>query len=235
MFTEGGCFPPPLSDHMDTRTHNRKQIKLTDLKPDTSNANRGTERGLRVLDDSLAKVGLGRSIVVDKNLNVVAGNKTLERAVDQGFEDAEIIPTQGDKLIVVLREDFDLYADDPNNSARQYAYYDNRSSELDLQWDVEQLLADIQAGFDFDGLFREDELDAITNALIEPDWGDVFGSIPVGDKTPFQQMTFILHDSQVETIQAALKRAKSDVPDETPNKNSNGNALWIVCEAYLNG
>ena len=150
MFTEGGCFPPPLSDHMDTMTHNRKQIKLTDLKPDTSNANRGTERGLRVLDDSLAKVGLGRSIVVDKNLNVVAGNKTLERAVDQGFEDAEIIPTQGDKLIVVLREDFDLYADDPNNSARQYAYYDNRSSELDLQWDVEQLLADIQAGFDFD-------------------------------------------------------------------------------------
>ena len=40
--------------------------RLVDLTPDPSNANLGTERGLRMLDDSLSEVGLGRSIVTDK-------------------------------------------------------------------------------------------------------------------------------------------------------------------------
>jgi hypothetical protein len=46
-------------------------------------------------------------------------------------------------------------------------------------------------------------------------------------------MTFTVHDSQFEAIEAALKKAKeagggkSDV-----NENSNGNALAAICEAF---
>ena len=147
-------------------------IKLTALKPDNSNANRGTERGLRLLDDSLAKVGLGRSIVVDRDMNVIAGNKTLSRAIDRGFEDAVVVHTQGDKLVVVVRDDMDLTDLDPNNPARTLAYYDNRVAELDIDFDPQQLFADQQAGFEFGSLFTEMEL------------GELFAGIETGEVVP---------------------------------------------------
>lgn len=56
------------------------------------------------------------------------------------------------------------------------------------------------------------------------------------DKPEFQQMTFTLHDTQAETVKAAMERAKtagaavSDV-----NENSNGNALAYIAAHFLNG
>lgn len=111
--------------------------KIRELKPDQQNANRGTERGLRMLDDSIANVGLGRSVVTDKHGNVIAGNKTVERAIDRGFEDAVVVHTTGDTLVVVQRDDLDLTANNPDNSARALAYYDNRTAETNLDWDPE--------------------------------------------------------------------------------------------------
>jgi hypothetical protein len=141
--------------------------KITDLKPDPANANAGTERGLRALDDSLAEVGLGRSVLVDKNGYLIAGNKTVERSVDRGFEDAIVVHTRGDKLVVVQRDDLDLTSAD-DFKARKLAYYDNRVGQLDLEWNVDQVLSDLQSGVDLGNLF---DVDAIFDALnaVEPE------------------------------------------------------------------
>jgi 16S rRNA G966 N2-methylase RsmD len=139
--------------------------KISDLTPDPSNANVGTERGLSMLDDSLSVSGLGRSIVTDKHGVIIAGNKTTERAIDRGFENAVIVHTRGDELVVVQRDDLDLADNDPNNPARRMAYYDNRVAQMDLQWSPEQLLADVNAGFDFEHLFSAGELDALLAGL----------------------------------------------------------------------
>ena len=53
-----------------------------------------------------------------------------------------------------------------------------------------------------------------------------------GDREPFQQMTFTLHDEQAEIIKAAVERAKAAGPFTGPNENSNGNALARIAEAY---
>ena len=67
-------------------------------------------------------------------------------------------------------------------------------------------------------------------------WQDAFGSLPDEDRAPFQQMTFTLHDSQAEIIKDALTKAKHEGNfTESENENSNGNALWWICEQYLNG
>ena len=67
-------------------------------------------------------------------------------------------------------------------------------------------------------------------------WQDAFGSLPDEDRAPFQQMTFTLHDSQAEVIKDALTKAKHEgVFTGSENENSNGNALWWICEQYLNG
>jgi hypothetical protein len=47
-------------------------------------------------------------------------------------------------------------------------------------------------------------------------------------------MTFTLHNEQAEAVKAALEKAKTQGPfDESLNGNSNGNALFRVCEAFL--
>ena len=65
---------------------NAKPGKLSDLTPDSHNANKGTQRGLRMLDHSLREYGAGRSIVTDKNGVILAGNKTVERCADIGLD-----------------------------------------------------------------------------------------------------------------------------------------------------
>jgi len=64
-----------------------KRAKLADLSPDEHNANRGTPRGRAVLDKSLQELGAGRSILVDRNGRIIAGNKTHEAAAGAGLED----------------------------------------------------------------------------------------------------------------------------------------------------
>jgi hypothetical protein len=64
-------------------------------------------------------------------------------------------------------------------------------------------------------------------------WNDAFDSLPEGERAPFQQMTFTLHDSQVEQINDALKVAKGMGAFDTENENGNGNALARVCEVFV--
>jgi len=92
---------------------------------------------------------------VDKHGNVISGNKAQEVALDLGLEDAIVVKTKGDKMVVVQREDLDLYEDD---TARQLAYADNRAGEMGLDWNIEQIVADLDAGVSLDGIFAKDEL-----------------------------------------------------------------------------
>lgn len=137
--------------------------KLGDLRPDTGNANKGTPRGRGMVEASLREVGAGRSIVADREGRIIAGNKTLEAWVDIGGE-IEVVRSDGKKLVVVQREDLDL--SDDTGAARKLAYYDNRAGEVGLEWDAEQLFADMNAGLDLSTLFRDDELDALLADLM---------------------------------------------------------------------
>lgn len=145
----------------------RKPVtNINDLRPDTRNANKGTQRGRGMVEASLREVGAGRSIVVDREGRVIAGNKTLEAAADIGLQ-IEVIHTDGKRLVVVQRDDLDL--SDDTGPARKLAYLDNRASETGLAWDAEQLLADMNAGVDFGGIFDQGELDGLLSGLIAPD------------------------------------------------------------------
>ena len=80
--------------------------------------------------------------------------------------------------------------------------------------------------------------DAVMRAGIDGattrDPADAFGALPDGDKQPFQQMTFTLHDSQADAVRRALDAAKDAGGfDGSPNENSNGNALARIAEAFL--
>jgi hypothetical protein len=135
-------------------------IKLSDLQPDERNANRGTERGTYMLRRSLQKLGAGRSILLDKNGKVIAGNKTLESAADIGLDDVLVVRTRGDKLVAVLREDLDL--DDPTGQARELAYADNRTGQVSLDFDPAVIQLDLAAGVDLSDWWQPFELEGLT-------------------------------------------------------------------------
>ena len=149
----------------------RRIETLADLQPDRTNANRGTQRGRGMVEASLRETGAGRSIVVDKDGRIIAGNKTLEAWADIGGE-IEIVRTDGKRLVVVQRDDLDL--SDDTGAARKLAYYDNRAGQVGLDWDTEQLLADLNAGVDLSGMFRDDELDELLERV--PDFEPVGAS-----------------------------------------------------------
>ena len=119
----------------------KKIDTLADLTPDGENFNRHTEFGQKLLEDSLRKFGAGRSILVDKDGNIIAGNSTTETAAAIGMEDVIVVPTDGKKLVVVQRTDLSL--DSPEG--RELALADNMTAlkgiDLDLA-KVQETLGD---------------------------------------------------------------------------------------------
>ncbi len=136
--------------------------RLEDLVPDPKNANKGTARGAALLEDSLRRLGAARSVVADRDGNLIAGNKTHERAVELGLG-VKVVETNGHDLVVVKRNDLSL--DDPTDRrARELAFMDNRVGELDLDWDAQQVLEARESGIDLDAVgFRDDEVAALLN------------------------------------------------------------------------
>jgi len=101
-------------------------------KQDPNNANRGTPEGREAVRRSLQRLRAGRSIVVDKEGYIIAGNKTYSEWDGPTVE----VETDGSSLVVVKRRDLDLL-NDPE--AQELSIADNRSAELGLAWDIEAL------------------------------------------------------------------------------------------------
>lgn len=131
-----------------------KTKRLSDLTPDASNANKGTAKGQKMIVGSIQRNRFGRSIILDKHGNIIGGNKTIEAAAEVLGVDAEVlvIETDGSRIIAHQRTDLDLTDPDPNNPARRLAYEDNTTSQFSFGLDVERVVADMEAGFDFAGI-----------------------------------------------------------------------------------
>ena len=173
-----------------------KKLKLTDLVPDARNANKGTARGLSVLEDSLQQLGAGRSILVDKNGAVIAGNKTLETASAAGFQDVLVVETDGKQLVAVKRTDLDLSSDP---LARKLAYADNRAGEIGLEWDPEVIAADMLEIDEIPG-FTADELTALVGRYTESEQPESAGDGEISAKLTIPPRAWLTDRPEVESV-----------------------------------
>jgi len=146
-----------------------RHTTLDALTPDPHNTNKGTERGVGMLEHSLRQYGAGRSVLLDKHGVVIAGNKTVEAAASIGIRDVIVIPSNGRQLFAVQRTDLDL-AHDPE--ARELSIVDNRVSEIGFALDAEALKAARDAGAELSPMYSDAEL-----ARIWKD--DTLGAAPV--------------------------------------------------------
>ena len=150
---------------------------INNLKADHKNARKRTDRSADLIKESLERYGAARSIVIDEENRILAGNGTVEGAKAAGIKNLRIIDTEGDEIIAIRRTGL------TEDEKVGLALADNRASDLSA-WDKEMLhrlsqehdlnpwfdeadltgLAETETFEDFDEALEEDE----TSELGEP-------------------------------------------------------------------
>ena len=133
---------------------------VKDLKSDHKNARRRTDRSASLIAESLKRFGAARSIVIDEDGSILAGNGTVEGAKKAGIDKLRIIEAEGDELIAVRRAGLS------EDEKVGLALADNRSSDLS-EWDHE-MLRQLSEEHDLTPWFEDDELLA---EVLEPEEG----------------------------------------------------------------
>jgi site-specific DNA-methyltransferase (adenine-specific) len=123
---------------------------IDDLKSDHKNARRRTDRSSSLIAESLKRYGAARSIVIDEDGRILAGNGTVEGAKRAGIGKLRIIETEGDELIAVRRSGL------TEDQKVGLALADNRSSDLS-EWDND-MLRKLSEEHDLKPWFEDDEL-----------------------------------------------------------------------------
>lgn len=126
--------------------------------------------------------------------------------------------------------DVQEYADEASEYADMIA--DNRIAELaEADQDaLKTLLTDnVFDGFDIELTGFDDSMIGSFDVSTED-----APELPSGDKEPFQQVTYILHDSQKLDVERAMDLAREEGGATSDvNENSNGNLIHSICLDYL--
>jgi len=159
-----------------------------------------------MVTEALAAVGAARSIVIDEDNVVLAGNGVQAAALAAGLTKVRVVDVEGDTVVAVRRSGLTAA------QKRQLALYDNRTAEL-AEWNLEQLAADLANGEDLSAFFLADELTALLGpgaaqpGLTDPDAvpearptdirrGDLFGlgahRLLCGDSTNAEDVALVL-------------------------------------------
>ena len=110
-------------------------MQIKDLKQDERNYRKHNKKNLDLIKKSVSEVGLGRSVVIDNENEIVCGNG-LVSTLDKNTP-IKVIETDGSELVVVKRTD--LKTNDEKR--KQLAIMDNSTSDSS-EFDINSLYAD---------------------------------------------------------------------------------------------
>ena len=138
---------------------------ITSLKSDHKNARRRTDRSSNLIKESLQRYGAARSIVIDEDNRILAGNGTIDGAKAAGIKNVRIIETDGDEIIAVKRTGLS------EEQKVGLALADNRTADLS-EWDQE-MLHQLSEEHDISPWFDQDDLNEILNVTeLDPEEGN---------------------------------------------------------------
>ena len=138
---------------------------INDLKQDHKNARKRTNQSAELIQESIKRYGAARSIVIDEDNRILAGNGTIEGAKQAGIKNVRIIETDGSEIIAVKRTGL------TEHEKVGLALADNRTSDLS-DWDAE-MLHQLSEEHDVSPWFEEEDLAEII--------GDDSESTPAAD------------------------------------------------------
>jgi len=123
---------------------------MTKINLDKRNYRKHSEKNRALIEKSLKNYGAGRSILIDKENTIIAGNGVYEQAEKLNIP-VKIIETNGSELIAVKRTDIEPDSD----KRKELAVLDNKTSdtsEFDFELLQDDFDIDILKGFEFDDI-----------------------------------------------------------------------------------
>lgn len=192
---------------------------------DKKNYRKHSDKNKRMIRKSLKDCGAGRSVLVDADGYLIAGNGVYEQAQQLKIP-TRVVETDGTELVVVKRTDLK-----PEDAKRkELALADNATSDS-VEWDMQNIAEDFDIsvaedwGIDFGG----DEVDA-------DQYSDDF-ELENKIKDGNQRMAFMFTDAQAARVKRALSAIiHSDEfasMDKEGNENKNACAITLLCDMWL--
>jgi hypothetical protein len=144
-----------------------EMIHIGDLRPldDSENPRKHNPKNIGQIVASLQALGAARSIVIDENNNILAGNGTIEAASEIGLTKLKVIETDGEEIIAVRRRNMSEV------QKRQYAVADNRTTDTSV-WNKDALELYQLAEIDLIPWFTPEELDDLVMGTLPQTTGD---------------------------------------------------------------
>ena len=189
---------------METKNYNINDLIFAEYNPRKIN-----DKQKQDLTDSIKRLGFVEPVIVNVNEErkniIISGHQRVKVAKEMGFETVPCI-------------ELDLTRDKEKE-------LNVRMNKAGGEWDWDIL----NQNFEVPELV---EFGFLENEIIGADIIDDI-DLPAGDKSPHEQMTFILTAEQKTQLDNAMAKAKEMGEFiDTHNENSNGNAIARVCENF---
>jgi ParB-like chromosome segregation protein Spo0J len=196
-----------------------KRVATADLIPYANNSRVHSDEQVNQIAASIKEFGFLNPIIIDGDNGIIAGHGRVMAANKLGIKELPCVDASH------LSE----------AQKKAYVIADNKLA-LNAEWDNELLRIELNVlddmGFDLELTgFSLDEIDGL-----DFDAGDEveMPDLPDGNKEPFQQKTFTLHDDQAAIVDDAVTLARTNpLVDTGLNENGNGNALALICQQWL--
>ena len=196
-----------------------KKVKTVDLIPYARNSRTHSDEQINQIAASIKEFGFLNPIIVDGENGIIAGHGRVMAANKLNIKELPCVDASH------LSE----------TQRRAYVIADNKLA-LNSGWDIEMLRVEFdelqEAGFDLE--LTGFSMDEIAEFEFDNDCEIEMPALKAGDKEPYQQKTFTLHDEQAAIVDDAVTLARtSPLADTGLNENSNGNALALICQQWL--
>lgn len=196
-----------------------KKLPSEKLIPYARNSRTHSPEQVAQIAASIKEFGFTNPILIDEENGIIAGHGRLLAAQKLGIDEVPVIVMAG--LTAAQK--------------KAYVIADNKLA-LNAGWDDEMLRVEFQElqemGFDLE--LTGFSLDEIEEILFDDDCEIEMPELNSGDKEPYQQKTFTLHDEQAAIVDDAVTLARTNpLADTGINENGNGNALALICKQWL--
>ena len=196
-----------------------KTVQIDELIPYARNSRTHSDDQVAQIAASIKEFGFLNPIIIDGDNGIIAGHGRVLAAQRLGLTELPCIEAS--------------HLTDAQRKA--YIIADNKLA-LNAGWDDELLRIELdeldESGFDLELTgFSLDEIEALQ---FDDDAEAEMPELADGDKEPYQQKTFTLHDDQAAVVDDAVTLARTNpLADTGVNENSNGNALALICQQWL--
>lgn len=196
--------------------------KLERFRTQTRNSNRHTQRGMGQLEASMRKYGYVTPMTAAADGEIIDGSARAETGATVFGDDVLVVHHDGTKPVIMVRDDIPS-ADTPE--AREISIAANRIAQVNLDFDAEQILADLNGGANLSAFWFDNELSDLIAADEQTDLNNVGADALAGltqdDGKQIKPVLFVrdIADFERAIMATGVKRR--------------GEALMTICRYYL--